>query len=318
MLSHSAPTVGIDVSKNSFDAHVFPSGLHSSHVFDSKSVQAFISMLLELQPQLVVLEATGGYERSLVAALHDANLPVAIVNPRQARDFAKGVGQLAKTDKVDAAILARFGALVELRRSLPESHAHILLAEIATRRRQLIAMRASELNRLQQVLSKPIRNCINRMIRTLSKQIDAHDSEIAELIQANSVWKQTAEIVQSTPGVGPTTSALLVSEMPELGRLNRQQIAALAGLAPYARDSGKSSGARSIWGGRSAVRCGLYMATLTAKKHNPLIRAFALRLEAAGKPFKVVMTACMRKLLTVLNCMVKNKTTWSYSCLKNS
>ncbi len=310
LYAHSNPTVGIDVSKDFLDVAVLPSGLQFNHRYNDDGLQACLAQLTPLNPRLIVIESTGRYERKLVAALHLAGLPVAVVNPRQARDFAKGVGQLAKTDSVDAAILARFGAQVELRVQTADSPQQLLLAELAARRRQLVAMRAAEDNRLKQALTKPILKSIRKLLQLLDREIDELDGQLGEAIAANPTWKQTAEILQSTPGVGPGTSALLISALPELGQLNRQQIAALAGLAPYARDSGKSSGKRSIWGGRAAVRCGIYMATLSARRCNPLIRAFSKRLEAAHKPFKVIMTACMRKLLTVLNCMVKNKTPW--------
>lgn len=316
----SAPVVGIDVAKDTFDAVILADAQapaqHSSHAYDAKTLHAFLQKIAALQPRLVVLESTGGYERRLVAALHEAGLPVAVVNPRQARDFAKGIGQLAKTDKVDAAILARFGLQVELRILQPESAEQLLLAELALRRRQLIAMRVAEENRLKQALSKPILKSIRQILRTLDAQIDDVNGDISKLIEAHSEWKQTAAIVQSVPGVGPATSATLIASLPELGQLNRQEIAALAGLAPYARDSGKTSGPRSIWGGRADVRCALYMAALSARTCNPLIRAFAKNLEAKHKPFKVVMTACMRKLLTVLNAMVKTNSTWSAPCPK--
>ena len=252
------------------------------------------SELCTLKPALIVIEASGGYQRRLVSDLIQAGLSVAVVNPRQVRDFARGIGQLAKTDAVDALVLARFAQQVQPRiQPLPSQEAQ-LLQELISRRQQLTIMRTSELNRFKQALSKPARRSIKNVIRILDKELDQIDTALSELIQSHERLKQIDSIIQSIPGIGRTTSASLIALLPELGTLNRQTVAALAGLAPYAHESGKFKGRRSIWGGRASVRSALYMAALTAKRCNPTIAAFARRLETLHKPFKVVITACMR------------------------
>jgi transposase len=309
--------MGIDISKDSFDVALDPPQQAFKYVYDADGIARFIAQLAVLKPSLIVLEATGGYERRLVACIHEAGLPLAVINPRQARDFAKATGQLAKTDRVDAAVLASFGRKLAPTPKPATSAEQLLLAELAARRRQLILMRTSESNRLQQAVSKSILKSIQRHINLLNAEIEKLDTEISALIASNSAWALTDQLVQTVPGVGPATSAMLIAALPELGLLNRQQIAALAGLAPFTRDSGTFHGQRSIWGGRASVRCALYMAALTAKRCNSKIQAFAKRLEDQHKPFKVVITACMRKLLTLLNAMVKTNSKWSEPCLKN-
>jgi transposase len=258
---------------------------------------------------LVVLEATGGYEVAVTAALGTAGVPVAVVNPRQVREFARGIGQLAKTDALDAAVLARFAEVVHpTPRPLPEAQAQELSA-LLTRRRQLLAMLIAERQRLATALLA-VRPHISRHIRFLEAELADLDRQLRDAVQASPLWREQEDLLRSTPGIGPTTALALLAEVPELGQLTRKKIAALVGVAPFPCDSGKLRGRRIIWGGRARVRTALYMATLVATRHNPLIRAFYQRLCAAGKPKKVALVACMRKLLTILNAMVRHHTPW--------
>jgi transposase len=248
---------------------------------------------------LIVLEATGGYERDLAAALFDAGHQVAIVNPKRVRDFAKALGLLAKTDRVDARALALFAERVRPRLSekTPEKRAE--LDELVTRRRQLVDFQTMDLNRLQMARQKTAVRSIRRHLTLLEKQLAEINAAIAKLIESDDEWRRTAEIVASTPGIGDTTAAMLIAELPELGKINRGEIASLVGLAPFNHDSGKYQGQRRIRGGRASVRTGLYMGTLAAIRCNPTINAFATRLRAQSKPFKTCLIACMRKLLTI-------------------
>jgi transposase len=257
-----------------------------------------------------VLEATGGYEQRLAAELFDAGHSVAIVNPRQVRDFARALGVLAKNDRVDARVLASYAQHVPLREFEKPSEKQRELASLVTRRRQLQALRISETNRLEMATAKLAQKSIRHVLDLLRKELKKLDAEIARLIAADDDWRNKSDLLQSVPGVGPATSASLVAELPELGRVNRQEIASLVGLAPFDRDSGRCHGQRAIWGGRHSVRSSLYMAALTARRCNPVIRAFAERLARAGKRSKVILTACMRKLLVILNTMVRNQTAW--------
>jgi len=247
----------------------------------------------------------------MVAELIAAGHQVAVVNPRQVRDFARGLGILAKTDRLDAEVIARFGQQAKPRptEKMPEKQDE--LQQLVVRRRQLIDLRTAENNRLPLARSKSVIKSIRSMVEQLQKKIRQIEKEIADLVESDDQLQCQATLMKSVPGVGAVTAAALLAELPELGRLNRQEIAALAGLAPFNRDSGKFHGRRSIWGGRRAVRKALYMAALTARRCNPVIRALSQRLEAAGKPFKVVLTACMRKLLVILNTIVKNNSVWN-------
>jgi transposase len=312
---HDAPSsassfVGVDVSKDTLDAGVLPSEEHLHVSYDCDGIARLVERFALVRPALIVLEATGGLERRLAAELIDAGFQVAVVNPRQVRDFAKALGLLAKTDRIDALMLARFAQQVQPRRSekIPEKQAE--LTALIVRRRQLVEMQVGESNRRHSANTTKACRSIDKVVEVLRKQIDTIDAEIAKLIQSEDDWRNQAQRLQSVPGIGPTTSATLVAELPELGRLNRREISALAGLAPFNRDSGKSSRKRAIYGGRASVRRVLYMAALSATRFNPLIRAFAERLQAAGKPFKVILTACMRKLLVILNTLTKNQQSW--------
>ena len=303
--------VGVDVSKNFFD--VDSSSRDVQGRFDStpEGRSRFLEALPKPQTCLIVIEATGAYQRALVADLVTAGHLVSVVNPRQIRDFAKAIGILAKTDRIDAAVIARFGRDVKPR-PLAETHEKQgELEELAARRRQLIQLRTSEKNRQGTVSLKTVKQSIQSVIDSVNKELKRIEARILELVESDDDWKAKSDLIQSTPGVGPVNAITFVADVPELGRLNRQQISALVGLAPFANDSGGQKGKRHIRGGRSAVRAALYMAALSARTHNPVIRRFAERLEAQGKLPKVVLTACMRKLLVILNTMVKNNTPWN-------
>ncbi len=302
--------IGIDISKDSLDMAVHASSQQWQFSNDNDGIARLCKTLLKLEPALVVFEATGGYEMPLYLALDKAGLPVAPVNPRQIRDFARSTGKLAKTDSLDARVIAHFGCAIQpAPHPLPDTQ-ELKIAQ--TRRIQLLGMITAETNRLKGA-PKNLRKRIEAHITWLKKEISDTDRELREKIEKDPVWREKDSLLQSTPGVGPTLSAALIVQLPELGTLNRRQIAALAGVAPLNRDSGMMHGQRTVWGGRANVRAVLYMATLVATRFNPVIRSFYLRLCAAGKRKKVALTACMRKLLTILNSMLKYHAPWSYS-----
>jgi transposase len=301
--------VGIDVSKDRLDVAVRPSGEHESEPNGPHISDAFVQRLRALQPTLIVVEATGGLEAALVAALAQAKLPVAVVNPRRVRDFARASGQLAKTDSLDADVLAHFAEAIRPSvRPLPTADSE-RLAALATRRRQVIDILTSERNR-QHTVAGWMRDRIAEHIQWLEAEVQALDKELRQFIDQNPTWQATDEVLQSTPGIGPVTALTLVADLPELGQLDRQAIAALVGVAPMNRDSGHKRGKRRTQGGRARVRSVLYMATLSASRFNPVIRAFYERLLKRGKEPKVALVACMRKLLVILNAMVKNQQPW--------
>jgi transposase len=301
---------GVDVSKRSLDLCLLPEERRESFAYDEQGLAQLSKTLPAPGTCRIVVEATGGYQRALVTELVNAGHQVAVVNPRQVRDFARGLGILAKTDRIDAYVLARYSQQAEPRTVAQVSEKATELEQLVIRRRQLIQLRTAETNRKQTTPSKTVRQSIQQMIVVLRKQIDQVEQEILALVESDDDWKDKMDRLGSVPGVGPVTAASLLAELPELGQVNRQEIAALVGVAPFNRDSGRFRGKRSIWGGRASVRSVLYMAALTARTHNPILRAFAQRLEAAGKPFKVVITACMRKLLTILNTILKDGTSW--------
>lgn len=305
--------VGIDVSKEKLDVGVMPGGELHDFGNDAAGIGQLVALLEQLRPTAVIIEATGGYERRALFAMQDAGLPVTLVNPRQVRDFAKGIGQLAKTDALDAAVLAEFARLVAPAPTEKTSEKQRELQALTVRRRQLIGLLVAEQNRSQQTTDKFIQRTLRQTTKFITRQIAAVEDRIAKLLESDDQWKAKLEILLSVPGVGQATSATLLAELPELGKLNRQQIAALAGVAPFPRDSGKTRGPRSIWGGRRSMRCVLYMAALTARRCNPVIRKFAARLHAAGKSFKLIQVACIRKLLVILNSMVKTNTSWKFA-----
>ena len=302
--------VGIDVSKAQLDVAIRPTGETLSVANDKAGIKALVKRLAKIQPGLVVLESTGGLERQILCAVVSAELPAVRVNPRQVRDFAKATGQLAKTDSIDAAILAHYAQAVRPQlRPLPDAVAMELRA-LSARRRQLIEMIVMEKNHLA-TAAKAVAKDITEHIGGLEQKLQGVDTDIDGLIEQSPIWKEHEDILRSAPAIGPVTSRTLLAELPELGTLDRKQIASLVGLAPFNRDSGTLKGRRSIWGGRASVRCALYMAALVATRCNPVIGGFYKRLKAKGKPFKVALVACMHKLLTILNAMIKHKSRWS-------
>jgi len=304
--------VGIDVAKDSMEIAVHASEQRWSFTNDEAGVSRVASLLEDMAPALVVLEATGGLELPLTAALAVAGVPTVAANPRQVRDFAKATGRLAKTDALDAQVLAHFAAAVRpVPRSLPDAQAQEL-KDILTRRRQVVEMLTAERNRLGSA-RKSVRGRIQAHIAWLEGELAEIDDELRQSIKRSPLWREKDNLLRSTPGVGPVLSATLLTQLPELGTLNRRQIASLVGVAPLNRDSGTLRGKRTVWGGRAPVRAVLYMATLVATRYNPAIRNFYHRLCAAGKAKKVALTACMRKLLTILNAMLKHHTPWSYA-----
>lgn len=303
--------VGIDVSQSAWDVHLLPEGRSFTIRVDDGAAQRLLGKLGAPKAALVVLEATGGCERRLVAELIDAGWTVAVVNPRQVRDFAKALGRLAKTDRIDAETLAMFAQRVQPRPTQKTPEKQQELDALVTRRRQLVEVRSMERMRKRQTTFKATGRSIEKLLKVLDQQIAAIEKAIARLIESNDDWRAKRDVIESAPGLGSATSSTLVAELPELGRLNRQEISSLVGVAPMNHDSGSFRGQRHIRGGRSTVRTALYMATLTAMRFNPVLRSFAQRLHKAGKPFKVVITACMRKLLTILNTMVRNATPWN-------
>lgn len=302
--------IGIDLSKTRLDVVAHDSGTRLQAENSEQGLKSLCEQLLELAPELVVMEASGGYERLCAAALAQAGLPVAVVNARQVRAFAVATGVLAKTDAVDARVLAHFAAAVRPAvRPLPDDQRRAL-DEIMGRRRQLVGMLVMEKNRLAQAHNSGVRRDIKSLIAILEKRIDGCDGELQRQIQASPVWRAQEDLLRSFNGIGPVSARVLLIELPELGSLDRKKIAALVGLAPIARDSGQHRGRRQIAGGRGQVRSSLYMATVTAIRANAVIRAFYQRLRDAGKPAKVAIVACMRKILTILNAMVRTQTPW--------
>jgi transposase len=302
--------VGIDVAAAWLDVHVAPAGEAWRAANDPAGHGELVGRLRELAPALVVLEASGGYEAAAAAALGLAGLPVAVVNPRQVRDFGRAIGQLAKTDALDAALLARFAQRVRPEpRPLPDEDARALKALVA-RRRQLVEMQAAEQQRRRQAAAA-VRAGIEAHLAWLRGQLAELDRQLAAAVAASPLWQAQLVLLRTAPGVGPVVAATLLAELPELGRLTRQEVAALVGVAPLNRDSGGQRGRRGTWGGRASVRAVLWMATVTAVRCNAAIRAFWEHLVAAGKPPKVALVACMRKLLTILNAMVRDGERWT-------
>jgi transposase len=303
--------VGIDVSKARLDVAVRPSGEAWASANDEPGIAALLARLQAVQPapQLVVLEATGGLERGVVAALALAGLPVAVVNPRQVRDFAKATGRLAKTDALDAGVLAHFAqALQPAPRPLPDAQSQALAA-LVERRRQLVGMLTAERNRAQQALSA-VRPQVQAHIAWLEQALDDLDGELDQTLQASPLWREREALLRSVPGVGPILARTLLAHLPELGQGAAKHVATLVGLAPLNRDSGTWRGTRAIWGGRGQVRAVLYMATLVGVRHNPVLRAFYAQLVARGKPKKVALIACMHKLLTILHAILRHHAPW--------
>ena len=301
--------VGLDVAKAAIDVAERPSGASWQVGNDEAGVAELVARLRVVAPALVVAEATGGFERAAIAALAAAGLPVVVANPRQVRDFARATGQLAKTDRLDAAVLALFAERV---RPVPRplaDEATQLLDALLTRRRQLLEMLVAEKNRLG-FAPRSLHRGLRQHIAWLERQLEDVTKELARQIEASPVWRARDDLLQSVPGIGPVASCTLLAELPELGTLSHKQIAKLVGLAPLARDSGTLRGKRMIWGGRASVRTALYLAALCARRWNPTVRVFYERLRAAGKPAQVALIACAHKLLVILNAMVRDHTRW--------
>jgi transposase len=301
--------VGIDVSKDWLDiAWLTGQTLRAEH--SNEAIAGLIERLLEQPPTLIVLEATGGLETALASALAARGLAVAVVNPRQVRDYARACGRLAKTDRVDALILAAFASAIRPQvRPLPDAETRAL-GDLLARRRQLIDMRVQEKLRLERA-SAMQRDSLKEHIAWLDERIARIDTDLTHALRTSQAWREKDDLLQAIPGVGKVTRATLLALLPELGSLNSKEIAALAGVAPFNRDSGKHQGERIVWGGRSQVRRVLYMAAVSAARCNPVIRDFYQRLRSQGKPAKVALTACMRKLLVIMNSMLKHRTRWN-------
>jgi transposase len=309
--------VGVDISKAHLEIGVLPTGEVWQEANEPTATARLVKRLVRLAPKLVVMEASGGLEIPVAAVLARAGLPVVIVNPRQVREFARATGRLAKTDKIDALVLALFGDRVRPEvRPLPDDVAQAFEALLA-RRRQLVAILAEEKTRLKQARSRPVAEGIRRHIRWLENEIKDIERDLTKSVRDSPVWKAKDNLLRSAPGIGRIVSFTLLGDLPELGRLNRKQIAALAGVAPHAADSGTLRGKRIIWGGRASVRQSLFMAVLAARRCDPGLRAFHDRLICAGKPPKVALVACMRKLLTALNAMVRDATPWNPAVAEN-
>jgi transposase len=307
-------SVGIDVSQASLDVAVYPRDERWRVANDMAGIGQLVTRLTALAPERIVLEATAGYELPALIALADAKLPVVAVNPRQVREFARSTGRLAKTDALDAQVLAHFAAVIRPQlRPIPDA-ATRELSDLLARRRQLIDMRTAESNRLA-LASEAVRPEIREHVRYLDKRTKDLDRELRDRLRASPLWLEQDNLLRSIPGVGPVLSTTLLADVPELGTLRHKQLAALIGLAPLNRDSGRWRGKRSVWGGRAHVRGVMYMATLTAVQRNPVLEALYRRLLALGKPHRVAMTACMHKLLRICNAVLTHRTAWRYQPL---
>ncbi|MEZ6047823.1 MAG: IS110 family transposase [Planctomycetaceae bacterium] len=311
MEQHITSFVGIDVAKETLEICILPEDTRKTVDYSSRGIQQILKLLPEIETCLVVVEATGAYQRQLVSELASAGHLVAVVNPRNVHHYALALGILAKTDRIDAHTIAQF-AKERRPRTIPQNHEkQEELQQLVTRRRQLVDLRTAESNRRENLTSRSVKKSLNMVLSMLEKQIHAIEKQIIQLIESDDDWDDKSKILYSVPGIGLVTAATLLTELPELGLLNRKEIAALAGVAPYNRDSGKFRGRRSIYGGRAPLRKTLYMAVLTARRTNPVIKAFADRLQQQGKSYKVIAVACMRKLLGIMNTMIKTNSMWN-------
>lgn len=305
--------VGIDVAKDRLDVYLRPSAESVSVARDGPGLAALVERLVALGPRLVVLEATGGFEVTVAAALAAAGLPLAVVNPRQIRDFARATGRLAKTDRLDAEAIARFAEAIQPQpRALPDAAARAL-GELVARRRQIVEMIGSESQRRRQLREPKLVRRVEAHLVWLQTELGQIETDLDDAVRASPAWRATENLLASVPGIGTTSARTLIAELPELGRLDRRQVASLVGVAPVNRDSGTFRGRRMVMGGRATVRAALYMPTLTAMRRNPVIQALYQRLIARGKPAKVAITAAMRKLLTILNAILKSQTPWQHA-----
>jgi transposase len=304
---HEEVFVGVDISKDRLDVHLLPKGEHKAVKNDAEGIASFITLLQEEKPTIIVMEASGGYEVKVAAELGAACLPVAIVNPRQVRDFARAIGKLAKTDAIDAYVLARFAEAIRPAAQALPTEDEKQIKELVTRRKQLVDLRASEKNHFHRARSTGVRQSIQRVITTLDQEIRDIDKNIDDIIKRSPLWRDKEDLLKTFKGVGPATVKTLVAKLPELGEVGRQPIGCLVGLAPLNKDSGKTRGKRMISGGRADVRSALYMVAISAIRCNPVIKPFYQRLTEAGKPFKVAIVACMRKILIILNAMLRDK-----------
>jgi len=305
-----AIVVGIDVSKNTLDVHVHPAGEAFAVARNAEGIDALIAKIAPLGIQAVAVEATGGFETVVAASLSGAGLPVIVVNPAQVRAFALALGKRAKTDPIDAAVIARFVEATKPQiRPLPDE-ATRLLAELVARRRQVIQMLVSERLHERQLPTRHLKKSAARVIKVLEKELSQIDTDIGDSVRGSPVWCEKEDLLQSVPGVGKVVARSLLAELPELGSLTRREVASLAGLAPWTRQSGKWHGKSFTGGGRTAVRSALFMAAMVGARHNPVLQAFYQRLIAAGKPKLVALIAVARKLLTILNAILRDKTPW--------
>lgn len=306
-----AVIVGIDVSKDHLDVHVRPGGDAFRVARDLAGLDELVERLAAVPPTLIALEATGGFESVVAAHLGAAGLPLVVVNPVQVRSFARAVGKRAKTDPIDAAVIAHFAEATNPRvRPLPDE-ATLLLADLIARRRQIVQMTVAERQRLRMMTAPRLKQSVARLIKALQKELHAMDKEIDDSVRNTPAWREKEDLLKSVPGVGPTIARTLIAEMPELGSCDRRQAASLAGLAPFTRESGQWRGKSFIGAGRSAIRAALFMGALVGVQHNPLLRAFYERLLAAGKPKMLALVATARKLLTILNAILRDQKPWS-------
>jgi transposase len=310
--------VGVDVSKDHLDFDAVPAAHPLRVSYDAAGIQKAVVHLKALQPELIVMEASGGYERAIAGELLSEGFKVVVVNPRQVRDFARGMGTLAKTDAIDAAVLARFAQTVKPKPRPAKTQEQEDLAALVTRRRQLVGLRTQETNRQATATNRAVKKSVEKVLSMLESQIIRIDALIEEQIHSDDGLTARDTLIQSVPGVGKQTSAELLSHLPELGKLNRRQIAALVGVAPFDFQSGRHTGKSIIFGGRASVRNVLYMAALAAKTHNPMMRVLYQRLITHGKPAKVALVAVMRKLLIILNAIIKTQQPWRHACLKTA
>jgi transposase len=305
--------VGIDVSKDRLDVHVRPRGEAFAVARDGKGLEELVGRLQALTPSLIAVEATGGFETIVAAAIAGASLPLAVINPAQVRHFAQAIGKRAKTDPIDAAVISHFAEAVRPEPRPVSSQAALRLGELVTRRRQIIEMLVAERQREKRAHDRRVRSSLARHIKVLEKELPDIDGEIGTLIRGSPVWREQEDLLVSVPGIGTTLARNFLADVPELGRLDRRRIASLVGVAPFTRQSGRWKGKSFITGGRPCARAGLFMAALVASRHNPVLKAFYQRLLTAGKPKMVALIAVARKLLTILNAILRDRRPWQFA-----